>query len=174
MPRAELEPLAGLYRGELPTQLLRVRLNGDTLRAEVGQPYALRPIGEHRFEVVGPGVVVTFEPGASPGAVSLDAPGLGRFQRTDAWDPTESELAAFVGTYHSAELGTDYRLALEDGVLWFHHRKLDSRRLTPTVTDGFEIRGSAAAFTRDAGGRVDGFTLSDGRVWNVRFDRVGG
>jgi CubicO group peptidase (beta-lactamase class C family) len=174
MTRAELEPLAGVYRGELPTQMLRVHLDGDTLRVDVGQPFVLRPIGGHRFEVVGPGVVVTFEPGSTPGAVSLDAPGQGRFQRADAWEPTESELAAFTGTYRSAELGTDYRLALEDGVLWFHHRKLDSRRLSPTFPDGFQIRGSSAAFTRDAAGRIDGFALSDGRVWNVRFDRVGG
>jgi hypothetical protein len=173
MHREALEKLAGVYRGEIPTQIVRIRLDGDTLRAAVGAPVALRPIGENRFEVVGQGVVVAFQV-QDDGSVQLDAPGQGRYVRSDAWEPTESELEAFAGVYHSAELGTEYRLAMEDGALWFHHRKLDSRRLIPTFEDSFMIGGDAADFTRDRTGRIDGFTLSDGRVRNVRFDRSGG
>ncbi len=173
MSREALEEFAGVYRGEIPTQMIRIRLDGDTLRADVGAPVALRPIGENRFDVVGQGVVVTFRVQAG-GSVQLDAPGQGRYDRSDAWDPAESELEAFVGVYHSAELRTEYRLALEEGVLWFHHRKLDSQRLLPTFADAFMIGGDAAVFTRDGTGRIDGFTLSDGRVRNVRFDRRGG
>jgi len=159
---------------ETPNQTLRVELDGDTLRADAGSPFVLRPIGQYRFEVVGPGVVVSFDVADDGERVTLDAPGLGRFFRADAWEPAEAELALFEGTYHSAELGTDYRLALDDGALWFHHRKLESRRLTPTFPDAFSVRGSSAIFTRDADGRIDGFALSDGRVWNVRFDKAGG
>jgi len=174
MSRQELAPLAGVYRGDLPSQILRIALDGDTLRVDVGERVALRPLGDNRFAVVGEGVVVSFRTEADGGGV-LEAPGLGRFRRyDDPWEPTTAELGAFAGLYHSEELGTDYRLALEEGALWFHHRKLESQRLTPTFRDGFMIRGASAAFTRDGAGRVDGFTLSDGRVWNVRFVRTGG
>lgn len=174
MPRQELARLAGVYRGEVPSQILRIGLDGDTLRVDVGQQLALRPLGANRFEAVGQGVVVSFRSGED-GVLVLEAPGLGRFRRYgDAWEPTTAELEAFAGLYHSEELGTDYRLALEDGALWFHHRKLESQRLTPTFQDGFTIRGASAAFTRSGTGRVDGFALSDGRVWNVRFVRTGG
>ncbi len=174
MSRQELARLAGVYRGEAPTQIVSIRLDGDTLRVDVGELVALRPVGDNRFEAVGQGVVVSFRTGGD-GVVALDAPSLGRFRRLgDLWEPTAAELQAFAGTYHSVELGTDYRLALEDGALWFHHRKLESQRLAPTFEDGFTIRGASAEFTRNGAGRVDGFTLSDGRVWNVRFARTGG
>lgn len=42
----------------------------------------------------------------------------------------------------------------------------------PTTRDVFHLRRGVAEFTRDARGRIDGFTLSDGRVWGVRFDRT--
>jgi CubicO group peptidase (beta-lactamase class C family) len=174
MSRAELTLLAGVYRGEVPSQIVGIALDGDTLRVDVGERVALRPLGDNRFEAVGEGVVVSFLREADGGVV-LEAPGLGRFQRyDDPWEPTAAELEAFAGPYHSEELGTDYRLALEDGALWFHHRKLESQRLTPTFRDAFMIRGASASFTRDSAGRVDGFTLSDGRVWNVRFVRTDG
>jgi hypothetical protein len=80
---------------------------------------------------------------------------------------TAHELAAW------AELGTDCRLAIDDGRLVFVHRKLESRPLTPTFQDAFLLGGASAVFTRTPDGEVTGFSLCDGRVWNVAFDRVG-
>ena len=60
---------------------------------------------------------------------------------------------------------------VEGGSLVVRHRKLDDAPLTPTFRDAFLVRGALAAFTRDGSGAVEGFTLSDGRVWNVRFRR---
>ena len=75
------------------------------------------------------------------------------------------------GVYHSDELGTEYRVVLEEGRLRVHHRKLETRTLIPTFQDGFTVQGASAVFSRDGSGSVDGFSLSDGRVWNVRFRR---
>jgi CubicO group peptidase (beta-lactamase class C family) len=172
VPRNELEPLAGLYVGELPIQVQRVRLVGDTLRlgSESGAP--LRPIGNDRFEAVGQGRVFTFRAARDSDPATFTAPGLGRYRRMEAWQPTEAELRDFAGLYRSDELGTDYVLDLEDGRLALHHRKLQTRRLTPTFRDAFLAGGIGAVFTRDAARTVTGFALTDGRVWNVKFTRV--
>jgi CubicO group peptidase (beta-lactamase class C family) len=172
MSLADLRAVAGVYRGELPPQVTAVRLEGDTLRVGSDGGPPLRPLGGGRFEVVGPGVVVTFRPGTGKEPSTLEVPGSGRAARTEAWSPGAPELRGFEGVYASDELGTEYRVALEQGRLVAHHRKLGARPLAPTFRDAFLIEDASAVFTRDAAGSVDGFTLSDGRVWNVRFRRV--
>jgi len=172
MPRPQLAALAGWYRGELPYQATRIRLDGDTLRLGATAGPALRPLGEGRFEIVGPGTVITLRPGTGRAAGTMEG-ALGRAVRHDLWEPSEADLAAIAGTYASKELGTEYRLVVEGGRLVAKHRKLDDAPLTPALRDSFLMAGALAAFTRDASGRVAGFTISDGRVWNVRFEREG-
>lgn len=170
--REELAPLAGWYRGALPYEVARVRLDGDTLRGGLGPGQVLRPLGAGRFAPAGSGIVITLKPPSGDAPGTMDGP-AGRAVRHDAWEPAEADLAAFAGTYTSRELGTEYRLVVEGGRLVAKHRKLDDAPLTPTYQDAFLIRGALAPFTRDASGRVTGFTISDGRVWNVRFEREG-
>ncbi|MGD8278859.1 MAG: serine hydrolase domain-containing protein, partial [Gemmatimonadota bacterium] len=167
--REALARLAGVYVGELPNQVHRIRLVGDTLRS--GAVW-LRPTGQDRFEVVGQHVVVTLRPvrGDEPG--TLLVPGAGRFERRDPWEPTTTDLDAFTGLYHSDELGTDYRIELENGQLVVRHRKLPTRRLVPTFRDAFLMGGAAVVFTRGGDGVPAGFSLTDGRIWNVVFGRV--
>lgn len=169
VPRERLAALAGWYEGELPPELTRIRLEGDTLRAGPGAGAPLRPVGEDRFEVVGPGLVVTLRPAAGGQPATLEIPGQGRGRRADAWEPGPADLAAFEGVYESDELGTAYRLVLEEGRLVARHRKREDAALEPAFRDTFLLRGAVARFSRDASGGVEGFTLSDGRVWNVRF-----
>jgi CubicO group peptidase (beta-lactamase class C family) len=171
LPRATLERLTGVYVGELPNQVHPIRLARDTLRS--GAVW-LRPVGEDRFEVMGQNVVVTLRAarGGEPG--TLTVPGAGRFERRDPWEPTTTDLDTFTGVYHSAELGTDYRIELQNGQLVVRHRKLPTRRLVPTFRDAFLTGGTAVVFTRDAAGVPTGFTLTDGRVWNVAFTRAAG
>jgi CubicO group peptidase (beta-lactamase class C family) len=172
VPRPQLAALGGWYRGELPYQATRIRLDGDTLRLGVSGGPALRPLGEARFEVVGPGTVITLRPGTGGAPATMEG-ALGRAVRHDPWEPSEADLAAIAGTYASKELGTEYRLVVEGGKLVAKHRKLDDAPLTPALRDSFLLAGALAALTRDGSGRVTGFTLSDGRVWNVRFEREG-
>ena len=173
-PRAELAALAGVYRGELPPQVTLLRLDGDTLRMGAADGPALRPLGEGRFQVGTSGTVVTLRPGRGAEPATLELPGQGRATRSDPWMPSGPELGTFEGVYRSDELGTEYRLVLEDGRLVARHRKLEPRTLVPSFRDAFLMDGAPAVFTRDDSGTVAGFRLSDGRVWNVRFVRVGG
>lgn len=171
---AEAAAIAGVYRGELPYQISAVRLERDTLRLGLGDGPVLRPLGGGRLEVVGRGTVATFTPAAGGARATLEVPGMGPGTREDAWRPEPSELEAFEGRYVSDELGTEYRLVVEEDGLVARHRKLEPRTLVPTFRDAFLLRGASAVFTRDVSGAVEGFTVSQGRVWNVRFRRADG
>lgn len=169
VPHRTLESLEGAYVGERPNQVRRIRLVGDTLRAGA---IPLRPIGDDRFEVVGQNVVVTLRAARGDEPGTLVVPGSGRYERRDVWRPGAGELREFAGLYHSDELGTDYRIELADGILVVKHRKLPDRRLAPTFRDAFITGGTAVVFTRGAAGRPAGFSITDGRVWNVSFARL--
>jgi CubicO group peptidase (beta-lactamase class C family) len=173
MSQADLEDLTGFYRGSQPNQFFRAALEDGELRMYQGDdPRTLRPIGDNRFEVVGEGFVASFVASEENGT-AFEYPG-GRAERLSGiWEPEAAALESFVGAYHSAELDTEYEVVLEGDSLLARHRKLPTRPLTATFEDAFLLRGAVAEFTRDGDGRVDGFTLSDGRVWGVRFDRSG-
>ncbi|MHB1192261.1 MAG: serine hydrolase domain-containing protein [Longimicrobiales bacterium] len=172
VPASELAEVVGVYRGALPDQVYMVRLERDTLRLGVGGGQPVLPLGGRRF--ASGSSVFTYHAGRADVPAQLEIPGAGRARRVDSWAPSEADLREFQGVYASAELGTEYRLVTEEGGLVARHRKLDPAPLTPTFRDAFRLRGASAVFTRDASGRIEGFTLSDGRVWNVRFRREAG
>ena len=93
------------------------------------------------------------------------------YEKFEKVDPGVDELGAYEGSYHSEELGTDYTFHVEDGKLVLRNRKIGKKELEPTYKDGFTFQGYGMTFTRTESGRVDGFTLSSGRVRRVRFDK---
>jgi hypothetical protein len=170
--RAHLERLAGIYKGETPNQLMSIWLVGDTLRATSRTGPILRPLGDGRFDVVGQNVVATLRPDSAGEPGFLDAPGLGRLTRVGAhWNADRDSLEPYAGNYYSEELGTEYRIETTNGALVVRHRKLPEGRLEPAARDLFLQGSRVFAFQRDASGQVSGFTVSDGRVWNVGFER---
>ncbi len=171
VPRSELEEVVGWYHGELPAQVLEIRMEGDSLLFGTGRGQSLRPLGDRAFALGSS--VVTYHAAASTDAARLEIPGVGRAVRMPSWDPSEEDLREYAGTWASEELGTEYRLAVEDGDLVVHHRKLEPRRLRPVGGPGVFLLGSSEArFQMNASGIPSSFTLSSGRVWNVRFRRV--
>ena len=174
VPLDRLQQLVGLYRQENGTETLRLTRSGDTLRLATGRGYPLRPLGDHRYQVVGEDAVLTIRPPRDQRSATVESPALGDqvYHRIEDWDPTPAELSELAGTYHSRELGTDYHVRVENGELVFHHRKLDDQVLTPVFRDAFRAGGRTVLFQRGPGGGIVGFTLSDGRVYDVRFERV--
>jgi len=129
-------------------------------------------LGDWAFSLPGLGGTLHFAEGED-GSVVLSYPGGETYLRHPSVEPTPAELAAFVGRYWSDELAVEYEIRMgEEGLVYFN-RKLGQRNLTPTFRDGFMFGGGpSATFTRDVGGRPDGFTMSAGRVWKVRFRRM--
>ncbi len=101
------------------------------------------------------------------------------FSRTDAWQPSPEDLAAFPGTYWSEELAVPYDIVADGGpagaTLAIRRRKFAAETFQPFSPDTF-VRGSLDAgsrlnFQRDGNGLVTGFTFSSGRVRNLAFNR---
>lgn len=87
---------------------------------------------------------------------------------------TAARLRAYEGAYRSPELDSTYEIVAGNGVLIAHHWRNESATLTPVADD--EFRGDRpwfpeVRFTRDASGRVDGFTASGSRVRDLVFER---
>jgi hypothetical protein len=149
VPRAELERVAGAYAGP----------ERGVIRG------TLRPLGQDRFSARRGSPTLTH---LADGRLMVQSDTL---RPVESWSPTERDLDAFVGTYSSADLGTEYTLVRDGGALAVHHRKLPEMRLEPLGEDEFSANGKVFSFTRDAGGRPAVFTASDRLVWNVRFER---
>ena len=88
------------------------------------------------------------------------------------------QLVGFTGDYYCDDLDVTYSLEVHDGELYYRFRDDERGPLRPAPTekpepsDSFRVYGSELAFTRDAGGQVDGFTLNTSRAQNLRFQRV--
>jgi CubicO group peptidase (beta-lactamase class C family) len=86
---------------------------------------------------------------------------------------TAAQLAAFAGEYESTELGTRYRVEVNDGRLVMQHWRHGTINLTHLWKDDFTGTAWFARsidFQRDSSGNVVGFAVFiDDRSRNVRF-----
>lgn len=85
-------------------------------------------------------------------------------------------LAPYTGRYYSPELGTEYRLVLEQGQLIARHARNEPIHLDPTATpDAFSASRGAfdeAVFERGPAGRITGMRIANGRVLRLWLDKV--
>lgn len=170
MDAKDLEVLAGMYHATPGSTVYRIRWWDGQLRFR-SQP--LTPLGDHRFKLGESTTTIILKPATKKeqGTFQWASGSSDIYQRYEPWKPTEKELEAFVGTYHSEELDTEYEFTLEEAKLMFNHRKMESGSPFPLFKDAFNWRG-LIRFTRDKNDQVDGFYISTGRVWQVRFERL--
>lgn len=89
---------------------------------------------------------------------------------------TSQELAAFIGTYYSFELGTSFEVVVEEGVLWAKNATMGSVRLHNFKENQFlggNYAFKLATFTRNQEGEVMEFSLSQEEMKNIRFKKIG-
>lgn len=102
-------------------------------------------------------------PPTSSVAVSEDKP----------FDRSTVKLSDFTGRFYSPELETTYSLVVIRDTLVAQHQRHADRKLVVKKQDEFsaDFLGTVA-FTRDRGGRVSGFKVSNGRVRNLAFRKM--
>ncbi len=91
-----------------------------------------------------------------------------------AWEPSEDELAMYLGQYFSVELEAFYTIDLDkEGRMVLMHRRFANIPLKPETKDqftaGFPIM--EMTFVRDEAGQVTGFKASSGRSFDILFEK---
>lgn len=164
---ADVKRAAGLYRDVATGESLRIVHGEGGLRLETGG--ALQAESGSRF--------------AAPGGRALELQDDGglrivdQFKRVDHYERVSEAdleprpLTDYAGTYSSDEAEVTVRAAVRDGVLVLERRPDQASRLSPVYADGFRGPMGFVRFTRDAAGRVTGFTISQDRVWKLDFHR---
>ena len=174
MSPQRLAALAGGYRitdGTRLGTLFTVVAADDRLQAAGTE---LFPVSETRFQSAR-GTVLQFDDtpmeGGRPALVLDPGPDQVRMEPVATVDPSEAKLTEYEGTYRSDEAEATYTVVLEDGALSMRDRWGEGVRLTSLYPDAFRAGGDTFIFRRDAAGRITEMTLSQGRVWDLRFRR---
>ncbi|MCZ0935166.1 MAG: serine hydrolase [Gemmatimonadetes bacterium] len=174
---ARVAAFAGGYRDTRTGQFMELTADGSSLRMGLG-PGGMSLAAMSETEFASPaGVSIVFDAaagdGGRPGA-TMDTPVADdvRIEPVEGFEPTASDLAAYVGAYHSDEAEVTYWVEVEDGGLVLRDRYGDGPSLTPVYPDAFRQGGSTFIFRRDETGQVTQASLSQGRVWDLRFERV--
>ena len=99
---------------------------------------------------------------------------LAVYLRTAPVAAASVKLADFAGHYASDEVQATYDIsASADGLTWRIRDRPDySATLKPLYRDAFQGGGATVRFVRDAGGNINGLTISVERARNVRFSRL--
>jgi CubicO group peptidase (beta-lactamase class C family) len=172
---ARLEALAGGYRNSQRGTLTRLMVRDGVLR--MGNT-ALTPVSETRFEASGGRTILEFDTEAFADgrpAATMDSPGADgvRLEPVPGFEPTPEQLAEYVGVYRSEEAEAIYAVEVEMGTFVLKDRWGQGRLLQPLYPDAFSGGGNIYIFRRDGSGRVNEMSLSQGRVWDLRFQKGG-
>ncbi len=89
------------------------------------------------------------------------------------YKPTADDLAAFAGTYDSEEVELRLTVSVENGSLVIRRRPDSLISLRPHSRDRFEAGAGLGQVTfRRENGRVTGFSVTQDRVWDLRFAKT--
>jgi beta-lactamase family protein len=167
LSEAEMNALTGMYRNADNGQPLTVSREGNTLRLDRGG--VLTPVSAATFALVN-GSTLEF---AGGGARMTDRFGtVESYERTTVAKPDRAALQAYLGTYTSEEAEVTLSAVLDGDTLVLNRRPDAAIRLTPVYTDAFRGSIGLVRFIRDTSARVTGFSVSQDRVWDLRFART--
>lgn len=180
---AEVDPMTyEIYVGRYILDdgtVLEIVKEGDRLFAEhSAQGKAeLFPETIARYFLKDADVVITFRPDKDYYVESLTVVSNGRpmqGKRAASQSLSEMQMKTLEGEYYSQELKTSYSLVFQDGKMVARHFRHGEIPMIWTEGDTFTGRRwffRKLEFQRDEAGRIKGFLLTGGRVWNLRFDK---
>lgn len=85
--------------------------------------------------------------------------------------PTAAQLSELVGSYWSEEAEVLLTAAIEQGDIVLKRRPDTTIALTAEDKDMFRGSIGTVTFRRDASGKVNAFSVTQERVWDLRFTR---
>jgi hypothetical protein len=175
VPKSEIERWTGMYRDAQTDQALMftATASGLSTAGRGGRAMPWATLARDRFS--SPLGEATFNGGPGHRAIILvraDAD-TARFTEVSA-APKTIPVGDYLGTFTSDELDAQFVFTARDGKLILNRRPYEQIELQAVYPDDFQASGGLGTlrFTRDANGRVTGFSFYAGRVLDVRFKRA--
>ena len=174
LPAEELEAKSGLYREVDTGDPLRITLEDAALR--LGDQRLVAQSGSE-FQVGASERRLVFGAATGGGRPSIDEYTGEYYDNTyepvDEFAPTAGQLDVYTGVFRSDDAETTLVVAVEDGRL-LARRRPDARfELEPVYENAFDAGGlGRLRFDLGADGRATALGLRQGRVYDMRFQRV--
>lgn len=176
----KLRRLTGTFVDKEREHVVRINQTAKGISAvRAGNAIAFLPVDENQFFSQAPPHRFSLQFSEKNGSLHLELAGARpvseKFIRIPEYKHSKEELASYSGQYYSPELDVTYSLVLKEGKLYLKHQNpfMNSPKMGMESVDqvwftldwwniGFEIKE----------GMVSAFTISAGRVKNIRFERT--
>jgi CubicO group peptidase (beta-lactamase class C family) len=171
------------YSGKYELQpgiIVSISAEDNTLYAEAHElpKTAMIPISQTEFSVPVAQAKVNF-PTDADGKITRMIVQMGgqeiTARRLQDFDPSTVDLSELTGDYYSPELNTTYAFVVESGKLIARHFRTGDVKLTPAKADAFsgdQWYFGLVEFIRDGNNKITGCRVGNGRVRNLKFDKV--
>jgi CubicO group peptidase (beta-lactamase class C family) len=176
---AILAKYSGKYELQ-PGVIVSISAEGNILYAEAHElpKTPMIPLSETEFSVPAAQAKVNF-PADADGKITRMIVHMGgqeiTARRLPDFDPASENLSEFTGDFYSPELNTTYTVVVESGKLIARHFRTGDVKLIPTKADVFsgdQWYFGQVEFIRDGNSRITGCKVGNGRVRNLKFDKV--
>ncbi len=177
-PITELEKKTGFYQSKKTALIWEIMVDDGKLFAEVaGMKFQIVPTHQQTFQAIdfAYSVVIEFEQEGEKGPAQIQVSFEGRPRDVCVMlkpdEISDAELEEYAATYHNSELNTSYTLKLKEEKLFLDRKGSSEEILKPIKKDFFKGQLFSLQFTRNKNLEIDGFSLSAGRVTNLRFNK---
>jgi CubicO group peptidase (beta-lactamase class C family) len=180
LSRKHLENKTGAYLNPENRRILKVSVSAEEKRLTLqtaSKKYILAPVSKTKFKILELNedifLVFSRENKKSPFTIQLF---IGdrlddTYKPVQLVSPSPEELGQYRGEFFSPELNVTYTFIIKEGKLWLEFRNAPDSPLNPTIKDEFINEGLVIQFSRDSGGKINGFTLVDG-LTRIPFEKV--
>lgn len=160
------------YEGNIMLQGSVIReAGGYYFDLSVGERLKLQPMSEDRFQTTMFGSRATLSLADNNMTLSVQGWPELLLQRYEPDTPDADTLEALAGNYYSPELDHYQRIQLIEGQL-IARRRSGEKQLRPLPGNRFILDRALVKFERAADGSITAFTVSTGRVQNVKYKRI--
>lgn len=177
------QDLVKAYVGEYELQpgfIIKISEENGGLAAQAPgqQRIALEALSDTEFDLSSVDAKIVFDTSNGTPAGSFDLHQGGQITNAKRLAPFDKEkvvLEDFTGAYYSPELATNYNLKMKDGKLIAEHQRTSDIELSPIKKDVFtgnQFYFRQVEFKRDEQGKINGFSVSNGRVRNLKFNKI--
>lgn len=172
-PAMGLAPYQGLFRDPVTGELIQLQAADGQLSLKRGASEVLVALGADRFQRPNGDIIRFVRRGPKATDVTIGHGQAGqRFFAVQAASTDSAALAAYVGTYYSAELDTRISVVQRGDALVMRQPFAVEWPLSPSFADGFttRLRGTTTfVFDRAADGRIRGFGVWANGVRGLAF-----